>query len=153
MSFKLLGVLCSVPPLTSHIEIYTASVSIGSNLGSALALQCLPPARACPIVHIHKTLAVNGTFQTIVEYQPHAIPRLILVKTFVRRCSMRLQLAGSSQSRVSPDRFRLQRSTSRLHVGCGSSDRAFGAPAPPDVGQILRPSEMTQWADFVAKVI
>jgi hypothetical protein len=98
MSFKLLGVLCSVPPLTSYIEIYTASVSIGSNLGGALALQCLLPARACPIVHIHKTLAVNGMFQTIIEYQSHAVPRLILIKTFVRRCSMRIQFADRAKA-------------------------------------------------------
>jgi hypothetical protein len=54
---------CSVPPLTSHIEIHMASISIGSHLSGALALYRLLPARACPIVHIHKTLAVNGTFQ------------------------------------------------------------------------------------------
>lgn len=67
MSFKLLGVFCSVPPLSSHIEIHTASVSVGSHLSGALALQRFLPARACPIVHIHKTLAANGTFQTTLE--------------------------------------------------------------------------------------
>ena len=84
MSFKLLCVFCSVPPLTSHIEIHTASVSVGCHLSGALALQCLLPARACPIVHIHKTLAVNGTFQTTLGYRPYAVPCLILIRIFAR---------------------------------------------------------------------
>jgi hypothetical protein len=100
MSFKLLGVFCSVPPLSSHIEIHTASVSIGSHLGGALALPRLLPARACPIVHIHKTLAVTGTFQNELlnaSPMPCLVPCSISIKVFARAAQHAIEFARSSQ--------------------------------------------------------
>jgi hypothetical protein len=54
-SFKLFGVFCSIPPLPSHIEVHTGSVTVGSHPSGALELSRLLPARAC-----HRTALQHG---------------------------------------------------------------------------------------------
>jgi hypothetical protein len=98
MSFKLLSVFCSVPPLSSHIEIHTASVSVGSHLSGALALQRLLPARDCPIAHIHKTLAVNGTFRTTLELPALCRSLLDFDQDFRAAVQHAIQYAGLRQA-------------------------------------------------------